>query len=124
MEAHVSGHYRRAQFLRDATWLGLSRDAALSRSELRRRRDQLMIVHHPDLGGDAETAAQINAVYARMSEWVDKQPAARPRMYPLDRDGVGQPASTERVKDAGSLRVWALALAAAATYAVLRGRKV
>ena len=38
--------YGRAQFVQDATWLGLDAESAFSRQELRRQRDRLMGEHH------------------------------------------------------------------------------
>ena len=119
--------YGRAQFLRDAARLGMSRETALSRSELRRRRDRLMNVHHPDRGGDARKAARINAIYARMLAWLEARDA---RSADLDGAPEFQPktkrsrnaALSERL-NAGASRVWGLALVAVATYAALRHRR-
>jgi hypothetical protein len=65
-------YYGRAQFLGDAAWLGLGRDEAFSRTDLRRQRDRLMHIHHPDRGGSAAMAAQINMTYSRMITWLDR----------------------------------------------------
>jgi len=69
----VTRRYSRAQFIRDAAWLGVPLDAAFSRTELRRRRDHLMNIYHPDHGGDTDHAARLNATYTRMTEWLDKR---------------------------------------------------
>lgn len=67
-----STHYGRAQFLSDVAWMGMVPDQAFSRTGLRRQRDQLMNVHHPDRGGCEEMAARINVTYARMNFWLDR----------------------------------------------------
>lgn len=50
-------------------------ELAFSRSELRRRRDQLMAIHHPDRGGDPVAAARLNETYARMTYWLERRDA-------------------------------------------------
>ncbi len=123
----MSTRYGRAQFIKDAARLGLSRDAAFSRAELRRRRDRLMIVHHPDRGGDPRKAARINAIYARMLTWLDARSA---RLAETRHDARGTPPKkTGRVSalsaglNASAARVWGLALVAAATYAAIRAKR-
>ncbi len=64
--------YGRAQFFSDVAWMGLDREQAFSRTELRRQRDQLMHIHHPDRGGSEAMAARINVTYARMLDWLDR----------------------------------------------------
>jgi hypothetical protein len=124
----VSRRYGRAQFLKDATWLGLAPDSAFSRADLRRRRDRLMNIHHPDRGGDAEKAARINATYTRMTEWLDSRSAR-------DSDKGGSGAASESAAGeiyksslsaalhAGAAQICAVALVALATYAAFRGNR-
>jgi hypothetical protein len=64
--------YGRAQFLRDAVSLGLPTHLAFSRIALRRQRDQLILQHHPDCGGSANKAWEINEIYGRMVKWRDE----------------------------------------------------
>ena len=70
-------HYSRAQFVSDAAWMGLDLDQAFSRKNLRRQRDQLMYIHHPDRGGSEEMAACINLAYSRMLAWLDRHLESR-----------------------------------------------
>jgi hypothetical protein len=110
--------------------MGLPPEAPLSRAELRRRRDRLMIVHHPDRGGDAKKAARINATYARMVDWLDSRPAGE-----AERNGPGASSATVQAADgvyksslkaalhAGAAQFCAVALVALATYAAFRGNK-
>jgi hypothetical protein len=127
----VSRRYSRTQFLKDAAWLGLPPDAPISRVELRRRRDRLMGVHHPDRGGDAKKAARINATYARMVDWLDSRSASE-----VERKGAGAPSATDQAESgsvyksglsaafhAGATYFAAAALIALATYAAFRGNK-
>jgi len=64
--------YGRAQFLRDAVSLGLPTHLAFSRMALRRQRDRLILQHHPDCGGSAAKAWEINEIYGRMIKWRDE----------------------------------------------------
>jgi hypothetical protein len=64
--------YGRAQFLSDVAWMGLDREDAFSRANLRRQRDRLMHIHHPDRGGSEAMAARINVTYGRMLGWLDR----------------------------------------------------
>jgi hypothetical protein len=66
-------HYGRAQFLRDAVSLGLPTHLAFSRNALRRQRDRLILQHHPDRGGSAAKAWEINEIYSRMVKWRDER---------------------------------------------------
>jgi hypothetical protein len=111
--------------------MGLPPEIPLSRLELRRRRDRLMIVHHPDRGGDAKKAARINATYARMVDWLDRRPAgeaegkapeASAATVPADMGGVYK-SSLKAVFHAGAAQFCAVALVALATYAAFRGDK-
>lgn len=70
--------YGRAQFLRDAISLGLPTHLAFSRMALRRQRDRLILQHHPDCGGSAAKAWEINEIYGRMVKWRDEH-------YPRER---------------------------------------
>jgi hypothetical protein len=123
----VSKRYRRAQFVKDAAWMGLEPDAAFSRVELRRRRDRLMIHHHPDLGGDAKKAARINATYARMMEWLDKSSARDAERKAKDaafaETNSAFRSSLSAAFHAGATQIAAFALVALATYAAFRGNK-
>jgi hypothetical protein len=126
----VSRRYSQTQFLKDAAWIGLPPDASFSRAELRRRRDRLMSVHHPDRGGDAEKAARINATYARMVDWLDSRSAKE-----VERKGSEASFATDRAETdvyksslaaafhAGAAYFAAAALVAFATYAAFRGNK-
>jgi hypothetical protein len=119
--------YGRAQFLKDATWMGLQRDAAFSRVELRRRRDRLMNLHHPDRGGEAEIAARINATYTRMIAWLDSRSARDaerkgPETASTDDGGIYK-SSLSAALHAGAAQAYAFALVALAAYAVFRGNK-
>lgn len=126
----VSQRYGRLQFLKDAEWLGLPPEFAYSRTELRRRRNRLMIAHHPDRGGSAETAARINETYARMAEWLDHRNARCVKAKNATASSPDAPAKEKRIfrsalsaaLHGGAAQIFAWALVAAATYAV-RGRR-
>lgn len=123
----MSARYGRAQFLKDAARLGLTPDVAFSHVELRRRRDRLMIVHHPDHGGDGRKAARINAIYGRMMAWLDARSTRmaemkQPRTTQATQTGGGRSTLSERL-NVGAARVWGLAAVAAATYVALRRRR-
>ncbi|WP_374546505.1 hypothetical protein [Rhodoblastus sp.] len=127
----VSRRYGRAQFIKDATWLGLAPDAAFSRTELRRRRDRLMNIHHPDRGGDAAKAARINAIYARMTAWLDSRgaveserrgPNVSPAAEPGGQGGVFK-SGLSAAFHAGAAQICAVAMVALATYAAFRGNR-
>jgi hypothetical protein len=100
--------YGRAQFKRDAGCFGLSPQEARSTIVLRRRRDELISQHHPDRGGDVEKAARINAIYARMTRYLNARKARRRAAVT---GGRGVP---------GAAQLSALAVAAAAGFAVLQ----
>ena len=123
----MSRRYGRSQFLKDAASLGLSRDTAVSRAELRRRRDRLIVVHHPDHGGDAGKAAEINTVYARMIEWLDERRAraaeARDLRQARPRETGTRGSTLSEGLNAGAAKLVGLAIVAAATYATLRGKR-
>jgi hypothetical protein len=127
----VSRRYGRAQFLRDAIWMGLPPEDAFSRAELRARRDRLMIIHHPDVGGDVEDAARINATYARMIAWLDNRSAgeAERKNAKVAADGAPEEdaglyrQTLSAAFHAGAAQICAVALVALATYAALRGNR-
>lgn len=111
--------------------MGLPPEVPLSRIELRRRRDRLMIVHHPDRGGDAKKAARINATYARMVDRLDSRPAgeaerraseASAATVQTDAGGVYK-SSLKAAFHAGAAQFCAVALVALATFAAFRGNK-
>lgn len=105
--------YGRAQYLRDAAWLGVPAERAFSRDLLRRRRDRLMRIHHPDRGGAADKAAEINLVYGRMIAW-------------LDAGGQAENALAARLKSAlasGAGQIGAAAMVVAAVAAGLAARR-
>jgi hypothetical protein len=109
--------------------MGLPPEAAFSRVELRRRRDQLMIHHHPDLGGDVKKAARINATYRRMMDWLDDRSARRAESKNAEtKAATAEPGGVYRsglaaAFHAGAAQIGAVALVALATYAALRGPK-
>ncbi len=82
--------YGSIQFLKDAAWFGLSARDAFSREKLRRQRDRLMSIHHPDRGGNVEIASRINSTYDSMVEWLtlwecrtaEVKPARPPKFWP------------------------------------------
>jgi hypothetical protein len=115
----MAERYGRAQFRRDAAWMGLSPEEASSSIDLRRRRDELIGQHHPDRGGDADKAARINATYARMTRYLN---ARKLRRRP-SRDGENDSLFLDTLKanlHAGAAQLSALALAAAAGFALLQ----
>jgi hypothetical protein len=114
----MAERYGRAQFRQDAAWFGLSPEEAKSSIELRRRRDELMSQHHPDRGGDVEKAARINAVYARMTRYLN---ARKARRRPVVAGEPGVLGETLRANlHAGAAQLSALAVAAAAGLALLQ----
>jgi hypothetical protein len=111
--------------------MGLPPEIPLSRLELRRRRDRLMIVHHPDRGGDERKAARINATYARMVDWLDSRPPGEAERkvpdgssgaVPADMGGVYK-STLKAAFHAGAAQFCAVALVALAAYAAFRGNK-
>jgi hypothetical protein len=101
--------------------MGLAPEQVKSTIELRRRRDQLMGRHHPDLGGDRETAARINDTYARMTKYLNAR--APRRAAPAPEYPPGDSLYSETLKatlHAGAAQISALALVAAAGLAMLR----
>jgi hypothetical protein len=118
----VFSRYRRTRFLEDAAWLGVPEEAAFSRAELRRRRDQLMAVHHPDRGGDAASAARVNETYKRMVEWLDRREALASRR--ADLLATATPSSPPSLKSAlrtGAAKVAGAAVVAFSLFVALRG---
>jgi len=113
------GRYGRAQFLRDAQRLGINPASAFSHAALRRRRDRLLLVHHPDRGGDPTKAAEINAIYKRMLKWLDGDGSRWSDAQLTDTPIGGGPQIISRLR-ANTGKLGALALAAAATYAAFR----
>lgn len=118
--------YRRADFLNDAEWLGLDAQEALSDAELRRRRDALMLVHHPDRGGSAEMAGRVNETYARMQGWLLRrriQAEERRRR----RRTIARPSQEEPTRSAGrsmlTAGVMTTALGAVAAWMLIGGRR-
>ena len=111
------GRYGRAQFLRDAQRLGITPASAFSRAALRRRRDRLLFVHHPDRGGDPNKAAEVNAIYERMLNWLGGD-SSRWRAAQQADSPIG--ASTKMVPSSRAARIGAFAFAAAADYAAFR----
>jgi hypothetical protein len=123
----VFARYWRTHFLKDAQRLGLSDEAAFSRAELRRRRDQLMAVHHPDHGGDASMAAEVNETYKRMIEWLDKRQArsgGAPSAAPVERmqDAAKRPRKKSKLV-AGAARIASAAIVVAGVIAAMRSRR-
>jgi hypothetical protein len=104
--------------LEDAAWLGLPEEAAFSRAELRRRRDQLMAVHHPDHGGEAASAARVNETYKRMVEWLDRRDVRAARQAELASRSAPSLKSALR---AGAAKVAGAAVVAFSVFVALRG---
>jgi hypothetical protein len=126
--------YGRAQFVRDAAWLGLDAQSAFSRLELRRQRDRLMSKHHPDRGGAEEMATRINETYERMAGWLAKRRFRREgrRLAELEilatepseaRAGVSRSALSAALQ-IGAIQLSALALMAAVGYTAFRRRRL
>jgi hypothetical protein len=116
----LAERYGRARFKQDAVSLGLSPEEAKSTIVLRRRRDQLMSQHHPDRGGDVDKAARINAIYARMTRYLN---ARKARRRPVAGEAVERGVFRETLKanlHAGAAQFSALALAAVAGLALLQ----
>jgi len=113
--------YGRAQFLRDASCLGLPTHLAFSRMALRRQRDCLIRVHHPDCGGSKDKAREINEIYARMVKWRDSryQPGE-----PIN-DPESEAIRAERLRPlrkAATFALWAATLAAS-SYVIAKKTK-
>jgi hypothetical protein len=119
--ADVTRRYGRAQFLKDAAWMGLSPESAFSRAELRRRRDRLMSVHHPDRGGDGDKAARINAIYGRMTLWLDRNKGAELEIDPPETPNVVT-SSLKAMFSAGAAQIGVVALVAVAALTAFRGK--
>lgn len=113
------GRYGRGQFFRDAQRLGINPASAFSRAALRRRRDRLLLIHHPDRGGEKAKAAEINAIYERMLKWLDGQGARWRQAKPRDAPMVGKVIDVSS-PGARTAKLGALALAAVAAYAAFR----
>jgi len=113
------GRYGRGQFLRDAETLGVNPALAFSHVALRRRRDGLLLVHHPDRGGDPTKAAEINGIYERMVKWLEgdgsRWRAAEQMAAPIEASPKIVPSLRER-----TAKISAFALAAIAAYAAFR----
>jgi hypothetical protein len=114
--------------LEDAAWLGVPEEAAFSRAELRRRRDQLMAVHHPDRGGDAADAARVNETYRRMVEWLDRREARalaskRPVPEAVAKSEAESPSASflKKALRTGAAKVAGVAVVAVAAFVALRG---
>ncbi len=117
--------YGRAQFLRDAIALGLPVRQAFSRTALRRRRDLLMRLHHPDRGGSDDRAREINEIYARMVRWLDERNRPPVRPAPSADGAVAGEAQTPQKKllrKAAAAAVWAVTVAAS-SYIAFTARK-
>ncbi len=113
------GRYGKAQFLRDAQRLGLGPKSAFSHAALRRRRDRLLLVHHPDRGGDPHKAAEINATYERMLTWLD---AEGPKGSEAQQTNTSSGVLSKFASRLGgpTAKLGALALAAVAVYGAFR----
>jgi hypothetical protein len=114
--------------LEDAVSLGVPEEAAFSKAELRRCRDKLMAVHHPDHGGDAATAARVNETYRRMIEWLEQRDVRA--SAPTRPDGelapevIGPPAPSLTTKiRANFTKVAGAAIVAVAAVVALRGAR-
>jgi hypothetical protein len=123
-------HYGRTQFLRDAAWMGLVAQNAFSRSDLRRRRDYLMSIHHPDRGGSEHMAVHINEIYSRMMDWLDRRRQRRERLRKRQEYVPDQPAGEGSKLSPflaafqnRAIRLSALALMAAVGYSSLFRRR-
>jgi hypothetical protein len=79
----------------------------------------LLLVHHPDRGGDPAKAAEINAIYERMLKWLDGNGSRWRDVQLTDTPIGGNPKIISRLR-ANTGKFGALALAAAATYAAFR----
>lgn len=117
----MTRRYGRTQFLKDAAWMGLPPDAVFSRVELRRRRDRLMSVHHPDRGGDADKAARINAVYGRMTVWLDRNKSVESEPQSGEAPSVVT-SSLKAMVSVGAAQIGVVALVAVAALAAFRGK--
>ncbi len=58
--------YSQDQFHRDLRQFELARDDGVTLVDVKRRRDQLLHLCHPDIGGSNEEAQEINAAYERL----------------------------------------------------------
>jgi hypothetical protein len=126
----VERRYGRAQFLRDALALGLPVRQAFSRTALRRQRDVLMRLHHPDRGGSDDRAREINEIYARMIRWLDGRNRAPGRQAPSASDGVidhdageGDSPQKKLLRKAVKAALWAMTAAATSYLATRKARR-
>jgi hypothetical protein len=87
---------------------------------LRRRRDRLLLAHHPDRGGDSNKAAEINAIYERMVNWLDGDGAKWREAQQTKTLRMAAPKIVSQLQ-ARSAKLGAFALAIVAAYAALRG---
>ena len=122
--------YGRAQFLRDALALGLPVRQAFSRTALRRQRDLLMRLHHPDRGGSDDRAREINEIYARMIKWLDERnrpPSQQPAPVAGDEAvgaaGEGEPPQKRLLRKAAAVALWAVTVAASSYLAMRKARR-
>lgn len=120
--------YGRAQFLRDALALGLPLQQAFSRTALRRQRDLLMRTHHPDRGGSADRAREINEIHERMIKWLDTR--HKPRAPPSPDDGDGRLSGAAKKDKAPKLlgkaaaaALWAVTVAASGYIAAKKAKR-
>lgn len=113
------GRYGRGQFLKDAQRLGINAASAFSHAALRRRRDRLLLVHHPDRGGDQTKAAEINAIYERMLKWLDGDGSRWRAAEGTDAPRGASLRIASRLRER-TAKVGAVALAAVAAYAAFR----
>jgi hypothetical protein len=108
--------------------MGICADHAFVRSELRRRRYQLMRLHHPDRGGSDRMAIRINLTYARMAKWLDDERERRfrgtkePSTARTREESVESRSVLSTALQAGAAQLCAVALVAGASYALLRRR--
>lgn len=131
-EQQAPDYYSRAQFKKDAAWMGLNAaDRAISRDDLRQQRNHLLSQHHPDHGGAADMAVRINATYARMNGWLDRRRTRREKIR-ARRDDLERELRENRIlfrpaaavaKEIGAINLYALALMAALTYTALTKKR-
>ena len=117
--------YGRAQFLRDALALGLPVRQAFSRTALRRQRDVLMRLHHPDRGGSDDRAREINEIYARMIRWLDgRNRAPGQRQAPSASDAAESDSPQKKLlRKAVKAALWAMTAAATSYLATRKARR-